>query len=174
MSDQILPTHPTTANISPLKIANLPALPANESSRGDRTLLSSLVCLSQCSLTCERSFSFLFLTCDALRVPVPPSTKLTPHPHPHRWQGPPSRQLKLCRSEQQPASCWGSVQNCRSPKPNAIALLLSTHPLHRGWRTGGGRRTAKKMWALYIWDSRYHDLTVSSVLKSPVSPGERT
>lgn len=132
-------------NTGPLKIANAAAAPSDKQSTGYRTPVQ-LACLSQRALSYEHLFfSFFFTVRSALWVPVPPSTKLTPRPTytmspaSHTFR---SRQLKLWSK---PAA--KSVQNCRSPKPNAIALLLSTHPQRTrvediDGRVGSGGRLA--------------------------------
>lgn len=87
-------------------------------------------------------FFFFFTVRYASRVPVPPSTKLTPHPTCTTSPTPQHLPFQAAQTVK-PASCRRSVQNCRSPKPNAIALLLSTHPQHTrvediDGRVGGG------------------------------------
>lgn len=161
-----LPPTTTTHNqtSAPLKIANVTAAPSDKKSAGRRTP-ARLTCPSQCALSYEHLLLllFFFTVRYASRVPVPPSTKLTPHPTCTTSPAPQHLPFQAAQTVK-PASCRRSVQNCRSPKPNAIALLLSTHPQHTrvediDGRVGGGWRWVAKT----TWNSRRRGLTVSSV-----------
>lgn len=79
------------------------------------------------------------------------------------WKGPVLTANTAC--ERQPSG-QGSFQNHGSPKPSAIALLLSTHPLLTGWRRLGG--AVKR--AVSTLHPRYCNLTASFVLNSALTP----
>ena len=167
VSEQPPPPHTiSTPPVAPFrngKFPSSPSLPLGCLEDRDPTLLGSLVYHNVRS-GMRVSYS------DALRVPVPPSAKLNLLPP---FLCSPSGASFQAAPQTQPVWAPGSrpgeaFGNRRSPKPSAIALLLSTHPLLRGWRRVGGRKRA-----VSTLHPRYRNLTVSFVLNSAVTPVDR-
>lgn len=142
-------------NISPLKIANAAAAPSDKKSTGHRTPVQ-LACLSQYAL----SYEHLFITVrNALWVPVPPSTKLTPH---QTYTMSPASHTFLFQATQtvKPASCQ---ERSKLPLPKAqrnCPVIVHSSTAHEG---GGHRWKVGGLAAFVVNCVKFQTVTVSSV-----------